>query len=103
MQFEEQIVIAAPVEKVFSLYADVKGWSSWDPDVKTSSIEGAFVSGAVGTLQPSSGPSAKIAFTEVVTNRSFGRSRLKAGCLCVSCALSMSYRVIRAKPKQCIG
>ena len=25
MQFEEQVVIVAPVEKVFSLYADVKG------------------------------------------------------------------------------
>ena len=71
MQFEEQVVIAAPVEKVFSLYADVKGWSSWDPDVKTSSIAGEFVSGAVGTLQPSSGPKTKIAFTEVVTNRLF--------------------------------
>ena len=71
MQFEEQVVIAAPFEKVFSLYADVKGWSSWDPDVKTSSIAGEFVSGAVGTLQPSSGPKTKIAFTEVVTNRLF--------------------------------
>ena len=59
MQFEEQVVIAASVEKVFSLYADVKGWSSWDPDVKTSSIDGAFVSGAGGTLQPSSGRTKK--------------------------------------------
>ncbi|MDP5056165.1 MAG: SRPBCC family protein [Marinomonas hwangdonensis] len=71
MQFEEQIIISAPVEKVFALYANVKGWSSWDPDVKASSIEGAFVSGANGTLEPSKGPKAKIAFTEVVPNRSF--------------------------------
>lgn len=71
MQFEEQVIISAPTEKVFSLYADVKGWSSWDPDVKTSSIDGKFVSGAVGTLQPSSGPKAKITFTEVVPNHSF--------------------------------
>lgn len=71
MQFEERIVIAAPAEKVFSLYIDVKNWSSWDPDVKASSIEGQFISGAIGTLQPSNGPKAKIAFTEVVPNRSF--------------------------------
>ena len=71
MQFEEQIIISAPVEKVFALYANVKGWSSWDPDVKTSSIEGAFVSGANGILEPSKGPKAKITFTEVVPNRSF--------------------------------
>ena len=71
MQFEEQILISAPVEKIFSLYANVSGWSSWDSDVKSSSIEGAFVSGANGTLEPSKGPQAKITFTEVVPNRSF--------------------------------
>ena len=71
MQFEEHIVISAPAEKIFSLYADVKNWSSWDPDVKESSINGAFTAGATGTLLPSKGPKAKINFSEVVTNRSF--------------------------------
>ena len=71
MQFEEQIVIAAPLEKVFALYENVAAWSSWDPDVKTSSIEGSFSSGASGSLQPSSGPKVSIKFTEVMPNRSF--------------------------------
>lgn len=71
IQFEEQIVIAAPPEKVFALYESVTAWSSWDPDVKTSSIEGSFSSGASGSLQPSSGPKARIKFTEVMPNRSF--------------------------------
>lgn len=71
MQFEEKVIIAAPAEKVFSLYADVKGWSSWDSEVKTSSIEGEFASGAVGILQPSNAPRANITFTEVVPNCSF--------------------------------
>ncbi|MFN8835801.1 MAG: SRPBCC family protein [Betaproteobacteria bacterium] len=83
MQFEEQVLISAPVEKIFALYANVNGWSSWDTDVKTSSIEGAFVSGANGTLEPSKGPKAKITFTEVVPNRSFTvKSKLP---LCVMC------------------
>ena len=71
MQFEEQVLIAAPAEKVFSMYANVESWSSWDPDVKSSSLKGQFVSGATGTLQSSSGPKAKIEFTEVILNRSF--------------------------------
>ena len=71
VQFEEQIVIAAPPEKVFALYENVAAWSSWDPDVKTSSIEGSFSSGASGSLQPSSGPKVRIKFTEVMPNRSF--------------------------------
>ena len=56
---------------MFSLYADVSDWSSWDPDVKFSSIDGQFSSGATGTLQPSSGPKTKITFTEVLHNRLF--------------------------------
>jgi uncharacterized protein YndB with AHSA1/START domain len=71
VQFEEQIVIAAPPEKVFALYANVAAWSSWDPDVKTSSIEGAFSSGVSGSLQPSSGPKVRVKFTEVMPDRSF--------------------------------
>jgi len=71
MQFEEKILVNAPVDKLYSLYANVSGWSSWDPDVKSSSISGQFSSGATGTLQPSSGPKAKITFTEVVPNCSF--------------------------------
>lgn len=71
MQFEEHAVIAAPVGQVFSLYVDVAGWSRWDQDVKSASIQGEFVSGARGTLQPTQGPKANIIFTEVVPNRSF--------------------------------
>ena len=71
MQFEEKILISAPAEKVFSLYANVSGWSSWDADVKFSVIDGPFASGAVGTLKPLNGPKSKITFTEVVPNRSF--------------------------------
>ena len=71
MQFEERIIINAAADKLFSLYANVPGWSSWDPDVKSSSINGQFSPGATGTLQPSSGPKAKITFTEVLPNRSF--------------------------------
>lgn len=71
MQFEEQILVSAPAEKIFALYSNVSGWSSWDPDVKASSIEGSFVTGANGTLEPSKGPKAKNTFTEVVPNRSF--------------------------------
>ncbi len=71
MQFEAQIVIATTPEKVFALYENVTAWSSWDPDIKASSITGSFSSGATGSLQPSSGPKAKINFTEVMTNQSF--------------------------------
>ena len=71
MKFEECVAIKAPIAKVFAMYADVGAWKTWDPDVKSSSIEGSFVSGALGTLQPTKGPKAKIVFKEVVPNSSF--------------------------------
>ena len=71
MKFEECVVIKAPIANVFGIYADVGSWKKWDPDVQSSTIEGAFVSGALGTLQPTKGPKAKIVFKEVVPNSSF--------------------------------
>ncbi|MCA3216052.1 MAG: SRPBCC family protein [Betaproteobacteria bacterium] len=71
MMFEDRIVVSAPAARVFAVYANVGRWSSWDPDVKAASIDGAFVSGASGTLDPTRGPRAKITFVEVVPNRSF--------------------------------
>ena len=71
MQFEQQVEIAAPAKTVFALYADVARWAAWDPDVKESSIEGPFASGATGALRPLKGPNTHISFTEVIENRSF--------------------------------
>jgi hypothetical protein len=71
MKFEECVVIKAPIAKVFAVYSDVRSWKIWDPDVKSSTIEGPFVSGALGTLQPTKGPKAKIVFKEVVPNSAF--------------------------------
>ncbi len=71
MQFEEEVHIDAPAERVFALYSDVDNWTSWDPDVKSSSIDGSFVTGAKGTLTPTNGPKANISFVEVVPDRSF--------------------------------
>ncbi|MDR0787392.1 MAG: SRPBCC family protein [Gemmatimonadota bacterium] len=71
MQFEESIDVQASAQAVFALYADVSAWASWDPDVSSSSIVGAFATGSTGKLKPSNGPEAKITFTEVVANKSF--------------------------------
>ncbi len=75
MQFEEQIVIFAPAQKVFAMYATVGSWSIWDPEVKAASIDGAFAAGATGTLEPAHGPKAKIVITQVETNRAFTAQR----------------------------
>lgn len=70
MQFEASTTINAPLATVFALYADVGNWPAWDPDLKASSLKGAFVSGAVGEVKPHSGPKSELKFVEVIQGKS---------------------------------
>jgi Polyketide cyclase / dehydrase and lipid transport len=71
MQFEASTQINAPSATIFALYSNLSGWSTWDPDVKTASLAGAFVSGAKGVIVPHGGPKSEIIFTEVVKDKKF--------------------------------
>ena len=71
MQFEASTHINAPSATIFALYANVTGWPTWDSDVKSATLDGAFVSGAKGVIVPNGGPKSEIIFTEVVKNKSF--------------------------------
>ncbi len=71
MQIEEKIKIQAAPEQIFPFYESVSEWSSWDPDVKSSSIDGDFKTGTKGSLKPANGPEAKIELTEVTRNKTF--------------------------------
>ncbi len=65
MVIEERIVTTATAKVVHAIYAQVDRWHTWDPDTKSASIDGAFVTGAAGTLAPQKGRAVKIRFTEV--------------------------------------
>jgi hypothetical protein len=71
MSIKESITVNTGPEKIFALYQNVSNWSSWDPDLKESAIDGAFVSGTTGTVVPKSGPKSKVLFTDVVANKGF--------------------------------
>jgi len=71
MWIEEKILIKASLENIFDVYTNVEGWCSWDADVKSSSISGAFKKGVEGVLVPSKGPTAKFSLVEVTLNQSF--------------------------------
>lgn len=71
IEFQEQVVIRASPETIFSIYQNVEGWCQWDPEVESASIAGDFVSGTAGKLKPTSGPPVRMRLTEVDRNRSF--------------------------------
>jgi Polyketide cyclase / dehydrase and lipid transport len=71
MQFESSTFIDAPAAHIFSIYANVADWSRWDPDMKSSSLDGKFVSGASGVVVPNGGPKSKILFPRITPNKGF--------------------------------
>lgn len=70
MQFESSTTINAPAAHIFAIYANVADWTRWDPDVKASSFDGPFASGATGIVTPHGGPKSKLLFSHVVRNKS---------------------------------
>lgn len=71
MQVEHRIAVAAPPERIFSIYADVPGWRTWDPDTKSATLDGPFAVGSGGKLTPAKGNTVPMVVTEVVPDRSF--------------------------------
>jgi hypothetical protein len=87
MQFEASTQINASSAAVFSLYSNVAGWPTWDPDVKAASVTGDFVSGAKGVIAPNGGPKSEIILPKLWRVRN---SQLSASSPCAPCVLSMS-------------
>lgn len=51
-QFEHTITTKAKAETVWKLYSDISTWTSWDKGIVSVSLEGPFVRGTRGFLQP---------------------------------------------------
>jgi Polyketide cyclase / dehydrase and lipid transport len=49
----EEVLIAAPLDTVWSLHTDISSWSEWLPDIDTSTIEGSLRVGTVFHWQTS--------------------------------------------------
>ncbi len=71
MQVEARIDIQAPPAAIFAVYQDVARWNTWDPDTKSSSINGPFEVGTKGRLAPTKGSEIAIELTSVVPGRWF--------------------------------
>lgn len=71
MNVEHRITVAAPPERIFELYRDVPGWSTWDPDTRSASLDGPFQVGSRGRLTPRQGNTVPMRLTEVTPGRSF--------------------------------
>jgi hypothetical protein len=71
MIIEERIAVSAKPEVIFSIYADVERWNTWDPDTKSSSLNGPFAVGSKGRLCPTKGKAVPMEIVSLVAGRSF--------------------------------
>ena len=71
MHVEHRVLVEAPAERIFRLYADVAGWHTWDPDTKRASLDGPFAVGTRGSLTPTRGNTVPMVVTRVEPDRCF--------------------------------
>jgi hypothetical protein len=72
----------ATPEQVWSRYVAVDAWKSWDHEIESSSLQGAFTLGARGKLKPKGGPASGFVLTDVQPGRRFAdRTRLPLATL----------------------
>lgn len=82
------IRINASMERVFSLYADIASWKSWDPEVAEVNLTHGLTQGSTGYLRPKKGPGQKITISEVKEGQSF-----TASCRLPLCQISFVHEL----------
>lgn len=55
----------------FAKWADVDTWPEWNSDIDWVRLDGPFVSGATGTLEPKGGPAVTFVIERLVPDREF--------------------------------
>jgi uncharacterized protein YndB with AHSA1/START domain len=62
---------SATPEQVWRIWRDVEGWPRWDPSVRSSSLDGPFVTHSRGRIEPRGGPATDFVLSEVVPGSRF--------------------------------
>ena len=68
---EASLETSAPPDRVWQVWSDVNTWPEWNPDMKTSRIEGPLKLGATGNIDTRSGGKHDVVVTQYDEGRSF--------------------------------
>lgn len=74
-QAERQVTCAIPIcckpATLYSVWADVANWHTWDPDTRWARLDGPFTVGSSGRLAPKKGMAVTMQLTHVVPDQMF--------------------------------
>jgi hypothetical protein len=65
LMFEHTITTKAKLETIWNLYSDITSWMTWDEGIEYASLDGPFVTGTRGILQPKGQDRLSFQLTEV--------------------------------------
>lgn len=69
-EYERSRETTAPAERVWAIWTDTSTWPSWNPEVKSVSLDGPFQNGTTGAMTTRAGTN-KIHLENIVPGRSF--------------------------------
>lgn len=78
--FTQSIDIHASAERVYSLYADLTSWPTWDPSVVEVNLPSGLRVGSSGWLRSKDGPRTRISIHEASDANSFTVQSHLPGC-----------------------
>lgn len=70
-EFEHAVTTTAQAATIWGLYSDIGTWTQWDKGIEHASLEGPFVKGTRGILQPEGQERLAFELTEVEPNQGF--------------------------------
>lgn len=70
-QFEHSITTKAKAETIWGLYSDIQTWTTWDKGIVSVRLDGPFIQGTRGFLQPQGQEPLAFELTEVSPLQSF--------------------------------
>ncbi|WP_068776599.1 SRPBCC family protein [Paenibacillus sp. FJAT-26967] len=71
--FEHTVIAEASVQTIWKLYSDISSWVEWDKEIDSASLEGPFIAGIQGVLQPKGQGPMAFELTEVDPPRRFAK------------------------------
>lgn len=69
--FQYEVTTSAPTTAVWRLWSDVSTWPSWDTELETARLDGAFASGVTGVLKGKGAPESAFSIADVVDGQRY--------------------------------
>jgi hypothetical protein len=69
--YEHSVPTTAAPERIWQVWADVPGWSSWNPDIEDVSIDGPFSAGSEIAMKPAGQDTVRLRIAELRENELF--------------------------------